>query len=206
MATATAKDKILEKAFNLFLVNSYDSVTMQQIQEASEVSRGAIYHHFKSKEDIFNAVINIYLLPAFSSYSMMSDEDKKSLPEMIQASVKYRQNHINQLKDITSFKLTDFYFFKFIFQATEHYKDFTEQVNILTEKEFNAWRTLIQAGMRNGELRADIDPDYAAQMFVSMPMGLGIFSAFSNYININTKDIRTSYLRLHSLLKKSAFG
>lgn len=206
MAAATAKEKIQEKAFNLFLINSYDSVTMQQIQEASEVSRGAIYHHFKSKEEIFNAVVNVYLLPAFSSYSMISDEDKKSLPEMIQASVKYRQNHINQLKDVTSFKLTDFYFFKFVFQATEHYKDFTEQVNVLTEKEFNAWRTLIQAGMRNGELRADIDPDFAAQMFVSMPMGMGIFSAFSNYININTKDIRTSYLRLYALLKKSAFG
>lgn len=206
MAARTAKDKIQEKAFNLFLINSYDSVTMQQIQEASEVSRGAIYHHFKSKEEIFRAVVNIYLLPAFSSYSMITDEEKKSLQEMIQASIRYRQNHINQLKDITSFRLTDFYFFKFVFQATEHYKDFTEQVNNLTEKEFNGWRTLIQAGMRSGELRADIDPDFAAQMFVSMPMGLGIFSAFSNYININTKDIRTSYMRLHALLKKSAFG
>lgn len=203
---ATAKDKILEKAFNLFLINSYDSVTMQQIQEASEVSRGAIYHHFKSKEEIFHAVVNIYLLPAFSSYSMITDEEKKSLQEMIQASIRYRQNHISRLKDVTSFKLTDFYFFKFVFQATEHYKDFTEQINNLTEKEFNGWRALVQAGMRSGELRADIDPDFAAQMFVSMPMGLGIFSAFSNYININTKDIRTSYMRLHALLKKSAFG
>ncbi|HCO67201.1 MAG TPA: hypothetical protein DIT04_05520 [Dysgonomonas sp.] len=203
---ATAKDKILEKAFNLFLINSYDSVTMQQIQEASEVSRGAIYHHFKSKEEIFKAVVDVYLVPAFSSYSMITDEEKKSLQEMIQASVKYRQKHINQLKDITSFQLTDFYFFKFVFQATEHYKDFTEQVNMLTEKEFNGWRSLIQAGMRTGEFRADVDPDFAAQMFVSTPMGLGIFSAFSNYININTKDIRTSYMRLHSLLKKNSFG
>ncbi|MDL2214845.1 TetR/AcrR family transcriptional regulator [Dysgonomonas sp. OttesenSCG-928-M03] len=203
---ATAKEKILEKAFNLFLLNSYDSVTMQQIQEASEVSRGAIYHHFKSKEEIFNAVVKIYLLPAFSSYSMISDEEKKSLQELIYASIKYRQSHINLLKDITSFKLTDFYFFKFIFQATENYKEFTEQVNLLTEKEFNGWRNVIQTAMRTGEIRPDIDLDYTAQMFIVTPLGLGIFSAFSNYININTKDIRTSYLRLYSLLKKPGFG
>lgn len=203
---ATAKDKILEKAFNLFLINSYDSVTMQQIQEASAVSRGAIYHHFKSKEEIFKAVVNAYLLPAFLSYSKITNEEKKTLQEMIQASIKYRQEHINQLKDITSFKLTDFYFFKFVFQAMEHYEEFTEQVNLLTEKEFNGWRSLIQNGMRTGEFRADVDPDFAAQMFVSIPMGLGIFSAFSNYININTKDLRSSYTRLHGMLKKSSFG
>lgn len=201
-----SKEKILKEAFNLFLIGNYNSVTMQQIQEASGLSRGAIYHHFKSKEEIFNAVVNIYLLPAFSSYTMISDEEKKSLQEMVYASIKYRQNHINLLKDITSFKLTDFYFFKFIFQATEHCKDFTEQVNLLTEKEFNGWRSLIQASMRNGEIRPDIDPDYTAQMFVITPFGLGIFSAFSNYININTKDIRNSYLRLYGLLKKTGYA
>jgi len=203
---ATAKEKILEKAFNLFLLNSYDSVTMQQIQESTGVSRGAIYHHFKSKEDIFNAVVSIYLLPAFSSYTMISDEEKKSLQEMIYAAIKYRQSHINLLKDITSFKLTDFYFFKFIFQATEHFKDFTEQVNLLTEKEFNGWRNVIQTAMRTGEIRPDIDLEFTAQMFIVTPLGLGVFSAFSNYININTKDIRTSYLRLYALLKKTGFS
>lgn len=203
---ATAKEKILEKAFNLFLLNSYDSVTMQQIQEASEVSRGAIYHHFKSKEDIFNATVNLFLLPAFSSYSMIGDEEKKTLQETIYASIKYRQSHINSLKEVTSFKLTDFYFFKFIFQATEHCKEFTEQVNLLTEKEFNGWRNIIQAAMRTGEIRPDLDLDYTTQMFIITPLGLGLFTAFSNYININTKDIRTSYLRLYSLLKKPGFG
>lgn len=204
--TTTSKNKILEKAFNLFLINSYESVTMQQIQEASGVSRGAIYHHFKSKEEIFNAVVNIYLLPAFSSYSMIAEEEKKSLREMIYAAIKYRQNHINMLKDVTTFKLTDFYFFKFIFQATEHFKEFTEQVNLLSEKEFNGWRNMIQTAMRTGEIRADIDLEYSAQMFLVTPLGLGVFSAFSNYININTKDIRTSYLRFYALLKKPGFS
>lgn len=202
----TAKDKILEKAFDLFLINDYNSVTMQQIQDAAGVSRGAIYHYFKSKEEIFNEVVNIYLLPTFSSYVMIKEEEKKSLRDMIQASIKYRQSHINTLKDVTSFKLTDFYLFKFIFQATEHSKEFTDEVNSLAEKEFNGWRTAIQQAMRNGEIRADIDLDFTAQMFMITPLGLGVFSAFSNYININTKDIRTSYLRLYDTLKKNGFA
>ncbi len=200
-----SKKKILENAFNLFLTESYSSVSMQKIQNASGVSRGAIYHHFKSKEEIFEEVVNEYLMPAFSSYSMIQEDDKSSLQNMIYASIKCRQSHINLLKEVTSFKLTDFYFFKFIFQASEHCKDFTEQVNVLSEKEFNGWRNIIQLAMRTGEIRSDIELDYVAQSFMTIPLGLGIFSAFSNYININTKDIRSSYLRFYTLLKKPGF-
>lgn len=201
-----SKKKILENAFNLFLTESYSSVSMQNIQNTSGLSRGAIYHHFKSKEEIFEEVVNQYLMPAFSSYSLIQENDKTSLQNMIYASIKCRQSHINLLKEAASFKLVDFYFFKFIFQASEHCKDFTEQVNTLSEKEFNGWRNAIQSAMRTGEIRSDIDLDYVAQSFMTIPLGLGVFSAFSNYININTKDIRTSYLRFYTLLKKPGFG
>ena len=200
-----SKKKILEHAFNLFLTESYSSVSMQNIQNACGLSRGAIYHHFKSKEEIFGETVNEYLIPAFSSYSLIQENEKSSLQNMIYASIKCRQSHVNLLKEATSFNLVDFYFFKFIFQASEHCKDFTEQINLLSEKEFNGWRNTTQLAMRTGEIRSDIDIDYVAQSFMTIPLGLGVFSAFSNYININTKDVRTSYLRFYTLLKKPGF-
>lgn len=201
-----SKRKILDSAFSLFLTGSYTAVSMKEIQEASGLSRGAIYHHFKSKEEIYEEVITEYLLPVFSSYSTVSDEHKGSLLETIQASVKARQSHVNLLKEATSFKLVDFYFFKFVFQATEHSESFKENVNLLVEKEFNSWRNVIQAAMRTGEIRSDIDIDSVTQLFIISPMGLGLSSAFFNYINsVNTNDLRNVYLRYYSLLKKSSF-
>lgn len=200
-----SRKKILDKSFTLFLNDSFASVTMQQIQEVSEVSRGAIYHHFKSKEDIFKEIVDTYLLPVFSSFASITEEEKKTLLDTIYASIKCRQNHQALLKDVVPFKLSDFYLYKFIFQATEQYPDFNEQVNSLSEKEFNGWRNIIQTAMRTGEIRSDIDLDYVAQSLVTIPLGLGVFSAFSNYININTKDTRTSYLKFYNLLKKNSF-
>lgn len=202
----TTKDRILERSFDLFLRNNYDSVSLMQIQEASGISRGAIYHHFRSKEHIFRSTVDKFLLPAFSTYSLLNDEEKNTLQETIYASIKCRQNHVNFLKSITSIELTDFHFFKFAFQATEHYPEFSEQINLITEKEFNGWRNIVQKAMRTGEIRADLDIDYTTQMFITTPFGLGVFSAFSKYINISTKDIRTSYTRLYALLKKQNFG
>lgn len=200
-----SRKKILDKSFSLFLNENYDSVTMQQIQEASQVSRGAIYHHFKSKEGIFKEIVDIYLLPIFSSFSSISENEKGTLLNTIYASIKCRQNHQQLLKEVVPFKISDFYLYKFIFQATEQYAEFNEQVNTLAEREFNSWRNIIQVAMRTGEIRSDIELDYVAQSFITIPLGLGVFSAFSNYININTKDIRTSYLKFYNLLKKNSF-
>lgn len=204
-----SKLKILEKSFHLFLTRSYDSVSMKDIQNEVELSRGAIYHHFTSKEEIYEEVLDKYLLPAFSSYTTIvpeTDNTNITLMEAIQSSIKSRQAHSDLLKKVVSFKLVDFYFFKFIFQATEHSKTFKEKTNLLVEKEFNTWRLIIQSAMRKGEIRPDIDVDSIAQWFIISPMGLGMSAAFTSYVNnINSNDLRSVYLRYYNLLKKQSF-
>ena len=197
------KDKIIKEAFKLFLTKSYNSVSMKDIQDAAKSSRGAIYHHFRSKEEIYEAAVNKYLLPTFVNFSLIPDENRKSLQDAIYAVIKVRQSHVNFLNETTSFKLLDFYFFKFIFEATEHCKGFREQISSIVEKEFNGWRNLIQQAMRTGEIRADIDLDYTAKWFITAPLDSGITSAFSMFITVNLSDIRSTYLRYYNLIKKN---
>ena len=48
--------KILDTAERLFIEKGYDRASLQNIIDATGLSKGAIYHHFASKEDIFFAV------------------------------------------------------------------------------------------------------------------------------------------------------
>lgn len=48
--------KILDTAERLFTEKGYDRASLQDIMEESGLSKGAIYHHFASKEDIFYSV------------------------------------------------------------------------------------------------------------------------------------------------------
>lgn len=51
-------ERIVEAATTLFLEKGYDNTTIQDIVDAlGDLSKGAIYHHFKSKEDMVPAVI-----------------------------------------------------------------------------------------------------------------------------------------------------
>ena len=48
--------RILDTASRLFLERGYDKTTLQDIIDATHLSKGAIYHHFASKEAIIIAV------------------------------------------------------------------------------------------------------------------------------------------------------
>ncbi|MEG2286258.1 MAG: helix-turn-helix domain-containing protein, partial [Eubacterium sp.] len=51
-------NRILDTSMDLFLKKGYDNTTIQDIVDAlGDLSKGAIYHHFKSKEEIIEAVI-----------------------------------------------------------------------------------------------------------------------------------------------------
>lgn len=50
-------EKILDVAQRLFLEKGYDNTTIQDIVDHLDgLSKGAVYHHFKSKEEIMDAV------------------------------------------------------------------------------------------------------------------------------------------------------
>jgi AcrR family transcriptional regulator len=50
-------NKIIEVAAKLFAEKGYEQTTMQEIVDDLGMSKGAIFHHFGSKEDIVEAVI-----------------------------------------------------------------------------------------------------------------------------------------------------
>lgn len=52
-------NRILDTSISLFLEKGYDNTTIQDIVDnLGDLSKGAIYHHFKSKEEIIEAVIH----------------------------------------------------------------------------------------------------------------------------------------------------
>ena len=68
---------ILDTASTLFLQKGYDKTTLQDIIDATKLSKGAIYHHFASKEAILIAVVD--RIGDFNSAILAEIRDKKGL-------------------------------------------------------------------------------------------------------------------------------
>ena len=52
---------ILSTASRLFIQHGYHGLAMRQISEALHVSKPALYYHFKDKEELFLAILALYL-------------------------------------------------------------------------------------------------------------------------------------------------
>jgi len=53
----TRKGEIVRVARQLFETKGYERATMQEVMHALSIAKGTIYHYFKSKEELFEAVI-----------------------------------------------------------------------------------------------------------------------------------------------------
>ncbi len=55
------REKIVEAADQLFYMQGYEHTSFADIGKAVEISRGNFYYHFKTKDEILDAVINLRL-------------------------------------------------------------------------------------------------------------------------------------------------
>ncbi|MDX1436237.1 MAG: TetR/AcrR family transcriptional regulator [Anaerolineales bacterium] len=53
--------QILDAAQRSFVSNNYNDITMAAIAQEANITKGAIYHHFESKEDLFLQMMVRYL-------------------------------------------------------------------------------------------------------------------------------------------------
>jgi AcrR family transcriptional regulator len=52
------RQRILETAADLFMVQGFDGVSIRQIAESCNLSKAGLYYYFKDKEDLFLAVLD----------------------------------------------------------------------------------------------------------------------------------------------------
>lgn len=59
---SASRQKILLESFKLFASKSLSDITFSDIEKATNLSRGAILYHFKTKDQIFTEIVNQFIL------------------------------------------------------------------------------------------------------------------------------------------------
>lgn len=95
-------EKILSTATQLFIHNGYEKTSVQNIAQTASISKGAIYHHFQSKDEILFAVLK-------QRYQLMEKElldwlestshltGREQLKEIFQFSLKSQKTNYEML-------------------------------------------------------------------------------------------------------------
>ncbi len=161
------RDHIIEKAYGLFLSKSYEAVSINDLSNAIGLSKGAIYHHFRSKEEIFMAVIDKYLVfnpiepnPDQISFSEFIDLCIQKAEEIITKAMNNTQNYIPI--DLLSL----------IIDSLRHYPGFSEKKNNLVKSDLEEIKKMLDVAIASGEIRSDINTSVMAEIFFTLNIGV----------------------------------
>jgi AcrR family transcriptional regulator len=76
------RQRLLAEAQRLFRERGYAATSLEQIAEAAEVTKGAIYGHFASKEDLMISALEAAPAP---DYSATLNDESRPLPQRLAA-------------------------------------------------------------------------------------------------------------------------
>jgi AcrR family transcriptional regulator len=114
------KEQILSVSAKLFLEKGYDKTSIQDIIDALGMSKGAIYHHFKSKEEILDGVMELRSKSAIEIFndsinntkagnareklitileSTVADEGVHTMDNVLRSQIKNPQLIVTSIKD-----------------------------------------------------------------------------------------------------------
>jgi AcrR family transcriptional regulator len=79
---AATQAAILKAARKLFGDDGFDATTMDDIASAARVAKGAVYHHFKTKEDVFEAVFEAVSHDLVAEIDAVARAEKDALVAM----------------------------------------------------------------------------------------------------------------------------
>lgn len=76
-----SRDMIIKEAFKLFLQKNVEKVTVPELERVTKLQRGAIFYHYKDKEEIFREVIDRYFFSPLNIFYPIAPDGIYSLKE-----------------------------------------------------------------------------------------------------------------------------
>ncbi|GIH68108.1 TetR/AcrR family transcriptional regulator [Sphaerimonospora thailandensis] len=147
--TPDRRTAILQQAAAMFAGKGIASTTVREIADAVGMLSGSLYHHFKSKDEMVDAIVTSYLDDLTSRYEKIMVEvsgPRTQLAELIHGSLavmeahphasELYQNSGNHLPSLPSF----------------------DQIKRAAGVIHETWVGVLEAGVASGDFRSDISP------------------------------------------------
>lgn len=157
--------RIITSAVHLFNEIGYDATGLGDIIEHAEMTKGALYYHFDSKQSLANAIIeegNVKLLHAFNS---ISESSAPALERIIHG----------------VFITVDLLSTDTVARSGLHLLQALGEFSNVAAQQYGAWIRNMTSGVREaiaeGDLRPDLDARAVGETLVGAMLGIEVLSS-----------------------------
>ncbi|WP_278353092.1 TetR/AcrR family transcriptional regulator [Chryseobacterium gleum] len=176
---------ILQKAFELIYVKGFQTTSIDEIIATTQVTKGAFYYHFKTKDEMGLAIITDLMKPNF----------KKTFIDSLQNS----KNPLDSIYDIMHHLLMENDFLKveygcptsnFIQQMAPWHTAFTQALYDLSKEWELALAESIEKGKESGIIKKEVSAKEVSVFVISGYWGVRNLGKLEN-----SKEVYLTYLK-----------
>ncbi|AZQ61075.1 TetR/AcrR family transcriptional regulator [Flammeovirga pectinis] len=179
----STKEHIIEVALQLFKTKGMNNISLNDVVKASSVSKGALYHHFKNKDELLIACLLSFWKNQSETWIEVPFEEM-SLLDVINL---LKVETANSIENFTSDHDNSFEFYITTLFSVRKYP----QIQEFSKGFFNHFKNGIEKVIKNdqkaGIIKKEIIPSDLAQLIIATGEGLGVLS-FAQIYDI-PKDI-----------------
>jgi AcrR family transcriptional regulator len=181
------KDKITKTALRLFLERGYERTSLNDIAHEVGITKPAIYHHFKSKDQLFHQVLTMFFeeMGKWSSSRLGSCRNLKELLRTLFGS-------LQSFREVTGIILgqhhrkTPYSFLELFLAASKRDPGIQKRIEngfVVTRKFLK--EKLLEA-QKKGEIRGDVDCETLSFEIHALIEGTGLISYLDRSVNMKT--------------------
>ncbi len=185
--TEETYNKIIRTAYRLFAEDGYDATGMMKIAKEAGVSKGAIYHHFESKQMILLKVCSEFLVNQFLDESLKVDHlnQQNFKKELERQCVTYiSKSKRDPLRKKFGMQL---------FTAVGRIENLDEMLEPLMGQVYELVNSIIEKGIEYGHIDKDIDRDLLVQKLFLIFDALELYAAFD--FPFRLEDLMASFIQ-----------
>ena len=161
------REQVLDAAERVFRERGVGHASLAEVADAAGVTRGAIYHHFSSKADLFEAMLARAEMPLDAAFDAARAQGRDPLTTM-------RETTIGALRYLASSQRV-----RNVFEVAFLRCEYTDELASVEKRHLreraeclNFGVALLEQAVAHGDLPPDTDVRLAAQMFYAYVNGL----------------------------------
>ena len=164
------REQFIQAAKTLFTQRGYHNTSIYDLFELSGISKGAFYHHWKTKEDLaLELCAEISAIYAKHFFVLLDSQDA---PRVVIDRALHTVAELNAQPNYPHCRLLAL----FSLEAEPSETRLGQTISELKTRWLAFWHTLIQRAQASGSLRKDLSPEELSVMIVSTLAGLQLFA------------------------------
>ena len=187
------KNQILDAAFAVFVERGYSKTTMDDIVKKSRMSKGAIYHYYSSKKELFLSLIDHWEVYSFPNFYSKGDDDKTASQVLMDLS--------EVVLDVFNNKRHVFLAEVEFWSLSNKDKDVKKKSRVLYNKLLYLFDLILKKGIREKEFE-EMDTKVVSMTILTSLQGINWFCLYEDS-KVSAEDyLKTSMRLLIKSLKK----